>query len=167
MRGLTEESGAGPHFTLTPCLLPDKISALFSLSLQQINSFDAPLESHFRVTFTPLFCTHKIAKSVLCSDTETSATVCELQSILFIYNTKEKRKACQSFGLSLKQPFEKQFLVQVSKQTLIIFFQKHFTKCHLYSVYTYACTSLQETVSPTFPRFQFEKHCKTRLISYF
>lgn len=33
MRGLTEESGAGPHFTLTPCLLPDKISALFSLSL--------------------------------------------------------------------------------------------------------------------------------------
>lgn len=42
-------------------------------------------------------------ESVVYSDKEPSDTGHELQSILFIYDTKEERKACQSLGLSLKQ----------------------------------------------------------------
>lgn len=54
-------------------------------------------------SFIPLFCTYKIVKSVVYGDTEPSDTACELQSILFIYDTKDKRNACQIPELSLKQ----------------------------------------------------------------
>lgn len=51
---------------------------------------ESKLKSQLSHFLSPLLCTHNIAKSVVCNDTEASATVYELQSILFIYDMKEE-----------------------------------------------------------------------------